>query len=292
MQRILGLFAIVLLVILSTYNLVGSEGIEAQQNRQPDPFIDEVIEPFIDSQKWGLALQRLLVEVEKDPNYADGWFYLSKIIVLEILNRLEEFETDTKKATERMMRMDYPCLLKQSLDKYLRLDPYGKICGHLKDASRLQKVVSSVVKREYNPDLQNELKVEDLGQLLEELAGLIEGLDKFDFLGKPLPYKKTDPIAGISEKYQLLSDIEVVLAAIMWLKKDGVEDFTLRQLCNKIYEKYGRGQFFFSLYYAVMQMKEMGVLLLNDKNWSFEIDEKHFKEIAPAISKLMNIPWP
>jgi len=292
MQRILGLFAIVFLSVLSTNNLVGSECIEAQQNRQLDPFIDEVIEPFIDNQEWGIAIHWLLVEVENDPNYADGWFYLSKTIVLEILNRFEEFETDTKKATERMVRMDYPGLLKQSLDKYLGLDPDGRACGHLKDAPRLQKVVRSVVKREYNPDLQNELSVEDLWQLLEELAGLIEGLDKFDFLDKPLPYKKADPIAGISEKYQLLSDIEVVLASIMWLKKDGIADFTLRQLCNKLYEKYGRGQFFFSLYYVVMQMKEMGVLLLDDKNESFEIDEKHLEEIAPAISRIFGIPWP
>jgi len=277
---------------------------ENQMHGHQDPFIYEIIDPFIEGQddpfmegqKWDSAVHWLQVEVEKDSNYSEGWFYLAKAIVLALQNQFEEAISSGMIPTHmKYSQLDFPGLLKTSLDNYIRLDTKNEKGLRFQDASRLKEIVSKTVKRDYNPNTQ-ELSNDDIGEVLSvmvELLELIKNLDKFEFWDKPLPHgKKREIIPGMSEDAKFLIDTQVILASAMWLKKEKKSPFTLRQLCSKLYEKYGQGRLYFGIYADTLVLIKADLLFLDEDQWVFKLGYKAIKEWVPIIAEIMEIPWP
>jgi hypothetical protein len=268
---------------------------EDKMHGHPDPFIYEVIDPFMEGQddpfmkgqKWDSSIHWLLVEVKKDPNYSKGWFYLAKTVVIALQNQFEEAISNGMIPTQmKYSQLDFPGLLKTSLDNYIRLDAKNKKDLPYQDASRLEEIVSKTVKRS-NGGIEKVLGV------MVELLNLTKALDKFDFLDKPLPHhRKTEIIAGLSEDAKFLNDTQVILASAGWLKKEGKSTFTLRQLCSKLYEKYGKGRLYFGIYVDILVLIKADLLFLDEDQWVFNLTDKAHKEWMPLIAEIMEIPWP
>jgi len=105
-------------------------------------------------------------------------------------------------------------------------------------------------------------------------------------------HRKTEIIAGLSEDAKFLNDTQVILASAGWLKKEGKSTFTLRQLCSKLYEKYGKGRLYFGIYVDILVLIKADLLFLDEDQWVFNLTDKAHKEWMPLIAEIMEIPWP